>query len=98
MRLQDLVAVSLDGMHASCDENDSVPDSQVALRMRLSFVFNVAPPGCWAPGGMTSVAIEKLLLAVDTVPGGTPDIAIIVAALVVLVELVMHVPVQFVTR
>jgi len=93
MRLHDLVTVSPVGMQASSDENDNVPDSHVALWILLSLVFSVTPPGCWALGGMTLVAMEKLLLAVDTVPGGTPDIAMIVAVVVVLVELGTHVPV-----
>ncbi len=35
-------------------------------------------------------------MVLDTVPGGTPDNATIVAVVVVLVELGTHVPVQFV--
>ncbi len=43
------------------------------------------------------MAIEKLLVVVDTTPGGTPDNATIVAVVVVLVGLGTQEPVQFVT-
>ena len=46
---------------------------------------------------MTLVAIEKVLVVLDTTPGGRPDSATIVAVVVVLVALGTHVPVQFVT-
>jgi hypothetical protein len=84
-------------MQASFDENDKVPDSQVALDIRLSFVLSVTAPGWSAFGGITLVAIAKLFVVLDTTPGGTPDNATMVALVVVLVRLGTHVPVQFVT-
>jgi hypothetical protein len=93
------VAESPLGTQASFHAAQRLFDSQTTLSTRLSSVFKVVlVPGCAAFGPMTLVAMEKLLVLAETVPGGTPVKEITVSVLVVLLGLLTQDPVQSVTR
>ena len=85
-------------MQASFQEAHKLLDSHTTLSTRLSFVTNcVLVPGCAAFGPITLVAIEKVLVFVVTVAGGTPVIETSVSVVVVLEGLGTQEPVQLVT-